>query len=89
MKKQITEVSIFQSSKVLAIFGCLVSLVYAIPLGILALYNQEKDVAIVLFAQPFVHLILGFIVSIIAFFIYNQVAKIFGGIEIHTEDKIS
>lgn len=87
MKKQISHFSIWQTSKVLAIVGCIVSAIYAIPLGLIELYNKATDLAIIILLQPLVHLVLGFISFVILFGIYNWVAKTFGGIELHTEDK--
>lgn len=86
MKKQITHISVLQSSKVVAILGCLVSAVYAIPLGIYSLVKQDNEVATALFMQPLIHLVLGFITGLIVTFIYNQIVKVVGGIELNTVD---
>ncbi len=86
MKKQITNISILQSSKVLAIVGALVSAVYAVPIGLITLFTHEKEVGVFLLLQPLFHLILGFIAAAISFFIYNKVTAYIGGIELNTED---
>ncbi len=86
MRKQITRVSIYQSSKIMAILACIISALYAIPLGIYELVNHNNDTAIALFLQPLIHFVVSFLTSIIAFFIYNQVTKVFGGLEIETNE---
>jgi len=86
MKKQITHVFIFQSSKIIAILSCIISILIAVPLGFYSLYHGNRDEAVDLFIQPLIHLAVSFITSIIVFFLYNQLVKLFGGIAISTTD---
>jgi len=91
MLTQMTHISVFQSSKVLAILSFIISILYAIPLGFYTLSTGDKELAIALFLQPILHLVVVYISSIIIFLLYNLVAKGLGGIEftLATQEKIS
>lgn len=80
MIKEITNIKVFQSSKVLSVLACILSALYSIPLGIYSLIEGDNDVALLLFLQPLVHLIGSFIISVLFFFFYNLIAKAVGGI---------
>lgn len=87
MKKEITDIAIWPSSKILAIVGCVVSALYSIPFAIYAFTQNDSELGNFLLLQPIFHLILGFITAVIAFFFYNVLARFFGGIELNTSDK--
>ncbi len=88
MKKQITRISIIQSSKIFvalyAIFGCLYTLV-GIPLLIFG--NKETmPMAIAFIIMPIVMGVMAFIFFAIGAAIYNGLSGIFGGFEVEVKD---
>lgn len=87
MKKQITNVSIFQSSKVMACFYFLLTAIIMIPMAVLAALGHHDSQVWTWLVLPFVYLIVTYILSIIMFWIYNGMAKLTGGLEITLEDK--
>jgi hypothetical protein len=87
MKKQITHVSVHQSSKVFALLYFIIAALFAIPMGILTVMRHEYSDAWVWVAIPFIYMILTYIVMAILFFLYNRVAAYFGGVEYETVEK--
>ena len=88
MKKELKSIKVYQSSKVTAILGFVLSALYALPLALYTMfYTQDKGAAVVFFLLPVVYLIFGFVLYAFIYFLYNQVAKIFGGIEMEFIDK--
>jgi hypothetical protein len=86
MKKQITHISILQSSKVLALVYFVLFAIIFIPLGLIALLTEPLKDALVLFIMPFVYLIISFITCIILIATYNFVAGYLGGVEFSLGD---
>jgi len=89
MKKQITHISVLQTSKVVALLYGLISLIYSI-IGIFMVIlgsGQVRIMGIIYIALPVIMLILGFFTMLLCCWIYNIVAKWVGGIEFTIEDK--
>jgi hypothetical protein len=88
MKKEIKSIGVLQSSKVTALLGFIISATYALPMGIYTLLQgEDKSLAVMFFLLPVFYLIFGFLVYAIIYYLYNQVAKMVGGIEIEVVDK--
>lgn len=85
MKKQISRISVLQTSKVFAILYFLLSLLFAIPAGIYGILAKH-DGAFAAFLIPFVYLAAGFVFWLILGALYNFVAKYFGGVEFDVND---
>lgn len=89
MKKQIANVSVIRSSFIVAIVGAIVSAIYWVPFALYEIFKLDhRELGLEILWIPLIHLVVAFIAAIITFFVYNVVAKAFGGIEITTQDKI-
>ncbi|NGX42972.1 MAG: hypothetical protein K940chlam7_01262 [Chlamydiae bacterium] len=86
MKKQVSKISIHQSSKVIAILYFILSAIVAIPLGIYILLFHEVAGALCVFLAPFIYLIFFYILFAIFSWLYNLVASSFGGLEFTVTD---
>ena len=90
MKKQITRISILQSSKIVTALYALIGLIYTlIGILMLAFGGEEpamKVIAIIYILAPLWMVILGFIFFAIFAAIYNLLAKRLGGIEFEVTD---
>ncbi len=89
MKKQITHISVVQTSKVLALLYTLISLIYTfvgIPMAIFG-SGKVRLVGIVYIFMPVVMLVIGFVMLLLCCWLYNVVANWVGGIEVTVEDK--
>ena len=87
MKKQIKSISVWQTSKVVTILYVLIGLIYT-AIGILMLiFSEEKagGAGIFLF-MPVILALFGLIFVSLGCWLYNQVAKRFGGVEFDLED---
>jgi hypothetical protein len=81
MKKQITHISVHQSSKTIGLIY-LALLVVCVPIGLgVLIFDKNHGEGLIIIFLPFFYAIMGYVLSVIGFFIYNQVAKRFGGFE--------
>jgi uncharacterized Tic20 family protein len=89
MKKQITHISVVQTSKVVAIFYALFSLIYTIVgIFLVGLGSSEmKIMGMVYVFMPVIMLTVGFLVMMLCCWLYNVVANWVGGVEITVEEK--
>lgn len=89
MKKQITNISVHQSSLVLALLQTLISLIIIIiPVFIYDLFHKKWGLGITeLIVMPILYFIFTYIVLAVTFFCYNFIAKYKGGIEIEVTEK--
>lgn len=88
MKKQITRISILQSSKIVTALYVLMGFIYTL-IGIPMLFfggEAFRIMAIIYCLMPVVMAILGFIFFAIFAAIYNLLAKFLGGIEVETQN---
>lgn len=84
MKKQITRISILQSSKIIVALYVLFGLVYSligVPMFIFG-HKELRIMAVIYIAMPILMGIGGFIFFTIAAAVYNLLAKMVGGIEV-------
>ena len=89
MKKQITHISVVQTSKVVALLYAIMSLIYTI-IGVFMVAFGSKPIKImgmVYVFMPILMLILGFLLMLLCCWLYNVVAKRVGGIEFTVEEK--
>ena len=88
MKKQIKRISIFQTSKVTAVLYALLGFVYS-ALGLLMILfggSGTRILGIVYLFMPIIGSIFGFIFIALSCWVYNRVARRFGGIEFEIEN---
>jgi hypothetical protein len=88
MKKQITRISILQSSKIATILYFLMGFVYVligIPMIIFG-NDQLRIMGIIYCAMPFLLAVFGFIFFVIFAAVYNMIAKWVGGMEFEVID---
>ena len=88
MKKQISRISILQSSKIVVALYFLMGFIYTL-IGIpMLIFGGEhmKFVAILYIAMPVFMVILGFVFFVIFTAIYNRLARTLGGIEFEMTD---
>lgn len=83
MKKQITHISIHQSSKVLSVFAVLIMTIFAIiPFALYAFIKGSVLLGLMaLFLAPIFYGVLFYLLYTISFWFYNFIAKHLGGIE--------
>ncbi len=89
MKKQITNISIHQSSLILALLQTIISFIFiAIPVFIIDLVHKKWGLGITeLIVLPILYFVFTYIVLAVTFFFYNFIAKHRGGIEIEVTEK--
>lgn len=88
MKKQITRISILQSSKIVVALYVLMGFIYTL-IGIPLIIFGGKEMlimGIIYAAMPIVMAIVGFIFFVIFSALYNLLAKWLGGIEIEVSN---
>ena len=90
MKKQITRISILQSSKIVTVLYILFGFIYTlvgVPMIIFSQGNRALQImGIVYTAMPIIAGILGFIFFVISSAIYNLLASWLGGFEFETKE---
>lgn len=86
MKKQISSIAIHQTSKILAILYFVITAIFCIPLGFLALLGGNSQGAIFFFLIPIFYLIGSYIITAIGSWLYNKIADYFGGIEVTVKE---
>jgi len=85
MKKQLTHISILQSSKIVTLLYVIMGLFYMIPGILMVLFAQEtgtRVIGVIYCAGPIFFAIIGFIFFVIFAALYNWLAKFVGGIEV-------
>ncbi len=88
MKKQLSRISILQSSKITTALYVLMGFIYTV-IGIpMLIFGGEKlkVIAIIYILMPIVMAAFGFIFFVIFAAIYNLLAKWLGGIEVEVKD---
>jgi hypothetical protein len=88
MKKQLSRISILQSSKIATALYVLTGFIYTlIGIPILIFGNEKLRVlAIIYILMPIIMAIFGFVFFVIFAAIYNLLAKWLGGIEVEVTD---
>ena len=88
MKKQLTEISIIQSSKIVTALYFLMGFIYSfigLPMMVFG-HDHIKIIGLIYFVMPVIMAVFGFIFFVIFTVIYNCLAKWLGGIEFEVED---
>ena len=86
MKKQISRISIHQTSKVISLIYFVVSAVVCIPVGIFGLISTGNMESLFMVIVPVVYLVAGYIMIAVVSWVYNLIAASFGGIELTLQD---
>lgn len=82
MKKQIINISPFQTAKVFAVLYFVMTLPFIALMAIMFAFSPNHGPGLgFLIVLPFAYLIFGFIFTVIAAWVYNLVAGWVGGIE--------
>jgi hypothetical protein len=85
MKKQIVQVSILQSAKVMAALYFVISIPIALLMMIPAMLSPAPGMGVgMLILMPVFYTLFGFLFSLFGAWIYNLVAKRIGGFEFQT-----
>jgi hypothetical protein len=89
MKKQITHISVHQSSTVIALMYAVLSSIM-IPIGaiIFLMGGKDKWSGLVFIFLPIFYAVFGYIFLALFFCIYNLIAKFVGGVEFTVADQI-
>lgn len=88
MKKQVNSFAIHQSSKVIALIYTLIfAIIMVLYLLFLVTTVGFEPALLGLLIAPFLYGIVIYIMTAIALFLYNTVAKSFGGIEVDISSK--
>ena len=84
MKKQVTHISVHQTSKVLALFQTFISFIFiALPVFIYDMIHHLYGLGLTeLIVVPLLYLVFTYIVMTIALLCYNFIVKYTGGIEV-------
>jgi pilus assembly protein TadC len=90
MRKQIVHIEIHQSSKIVALLQALVMFIFfAIPLFVLNLTKGDFGQAFLsLFIIPLFYFAITYVILAVMFYLYNRIAKRFGGIEMDVVDLV-
>jgi len=86
MKKQITEISVQQSSKLIGVLQFLVTSLICMPLAILAFLMTRKIEWLGIVFIPFAIWVVSYVFSFVLVWGYNIAAKSFGGLEYYTSE---
>ncbi|MES2018867.1 MAG: DUF3566 domain-containing protein [Pseudomonadota bacterium] len=87
MKKQIINVSMFQTSKVIAALYFAVSIPFLVIAALFMMATHTPGMGIgMLLIFPVIYAVCGFIFTLIGAAIYNMVASMVGGIEYTTKE---
>ena len=84
MKKQIVNVSIIQSAKVMAVLYLLLSLPMVLLMAIPAALSDEKIPLGMFIFMPIAYTVFGFLFTVLGAWLYNLVAARIGGFEFTT-----
>ena len=85
MKKQIVQVSILHSAKVMAALYCIISIPFVLLMMIPALFSPAPGMSVgMLVLMPVFYTLFGFLFSLFGAWIYNLVAARIGGFEFQT-----
>ena len=88
MKKQITRISVLQSSRIVVALYALMGFLYTLA-GILMLAfggSEMRVMAIAYIAMPLIMAVLGWVFFAIFAALYNLLAKWLGGVEVEVKD---
>ena len=87
MKKQIKSVSILQTSKVIALFYVLISLIYSFIGVLMVAFGSVpmKAMGVVYILMPLLMGGFGFLMMLLCCWLYNVIAKWVGGVEFTVE----
>ena len=88
MKKQITRISILQSSKIPTLIYAIFGFVYMIP-GVFMLFSSNIALRVqgmIFCSMPIILAIFGFIFFVVFAALYNLLAKFVGGVEFEVCD---
>lgn len=89
MRKQVQSISLVQTAKVLAALAFLVPLPFVLLMTVQMTAMPERRPPFFpgfMLLLPFAYAVVGFLFTLFAAWIYNQLAKRIGGIEITIED---
>jgi hypothetical protein len=89
MKKQILQVSPFQSAKVMAFIYLVTSVPIALLMAIPAMLGSASVSLSILILMPLLYMLFGFLGTLLAAWIYNVVAARVGGVEFMTAEVAS
>lgn len=86
MKKQIASISLVQTAKVAAIIYFILGIVGFVFLLIATMVGARSGGIAIALLTPFLYAFFGFVFVFVGGWIYNQVAKRFGGVEFTVVD---
>lgn len=86
MRKQVKNISLHQSSKVLALMQFILAAIVVLPIGSYVYWSTGETDTLTIFIIPFLYLIFGYLAGLLLFAVYNLVSRSFGGIEFELED---
>ena len=89
MKKQITRISVIQTSKVVALMYALISLLYTVLGLFMVIFGSGaiRAAGVLYIFMPVIMIIFGFLFMLLFCWIYNVVAGWVGGVEFNVEEK--
>jgi hypothetical protein len=89
MKKQITRISVIQTSKVVALMYALISLLYTVMGLFMVIFGSGaiRAAGILYVLMPIIMVTFGFLFMMLFCWIYNVVAGWVGGVEFTVEEK--
>jgi hypothetical protein len=87
VKKQISNVSVYQTSKIIGIMYFAITLIF-VPFGLILFLSGARGhgFGIFMIFAPLIYGIAGFIFAAFAGWLYNLVAQQWGGIEVTVKD---
>lgn len=86
MKKQIVNISLAQTAKIMALLLFTFMAIICFPMAIVALFSHDATTAFALMLAPFFYLVFSYIVWLIYGWFYNLLSDKLGGIEFELRD---
>ncbi|MGK5594103.1 MAG: hypothetical protein ACSNEK_01935 [Parachlamydiaceae bacterium] len=87
MKKRLSHLSIFQTSKVFALVYFTLMALFFFPYAVYFLFVRDWESALFAFLAPFFYGGITLMLSLLVVWIYNQIASLTGGIEFVVTEK--
>ncbi len=88
MKQQIRSIGIFQAAKVIAVIQAVIGLIYTVIGIVIVIFSEGegRNAGIFFIFMPVIIGICAFIFTALTCWIYNQIVRRVGGIEVTLED---
>lgn len=91
MKRQVSRISIHQTSKVMSLIYFVISAIFCIPMAIFGVLSTGEMESLFMLLAPIFYLVFGYLMIAVFAWVYNLIAASFGGVEFtiqHIEEEL-